>query len=71
MKKLLKDAVNGVVYGLALSFLIINLNLPQKVMNFFDDIKTIKQAEMMLEILDNEPVGHINPDKVKWNEDFC
>lgn len=70
-KKAMKDIYDGVITGLALSFLIINLHLPEKIMDVIRDIKTSNEAQEMLEMLNNKKVGHINGEELGWNNEAC
>jgi len=70
-KQAVKDIYEGVVIGLALSFLIINLHLQDKVMDYIRDIKTSNEAQEMLKMLDDQKVGHINGEELGWNCEAC
>ena len=70
-KKTMKDIYDGIVTGLAVACIVINLQLPEKVMGFVRDIKTSNQAQEMLKMLDDQKVGHINADELGWNCEAC
>lgn len=69
----LKDIYEGVVTGLALSFIIINLHLPEKIMDYIRDIETSSQAQKMLKMLDNKKgeIGHVYGEELGWNCEAC
>jgi len=70
-KKAIKDIYEGIVTGLAVAFIIINLHLPEKIMDVIRDIKTSNEAQELLEMLNNEKVGHINGEELGWNNEAC
>ena len=70
-KKLAKDVYDGIVAGLAVAFIIINLHLPEKAMDIIRDIKTSNQAQEMLKMLDDQEVGYIYGEELGWNCEAC
>ena len=72
-KKAMKDIYEGIVTGLTISFIVINLHLHERVMDFVRDIKTSNQAQELLKILDNEEknIGHVYGEELGWNNEAC
>ena len=72
-KKMVKDVYEGIVTGLAISFIVINLHLPEKIMDYILNIETTQQAQKMLEMLNNKKgkVGHVYGEELEWNCEAC
>ena len=70
-KKLARDTYEGIVTGLAVAFIIINLGVKDKVMDYIRDIETTEQAQEILEMLDNQDVGHVYGEELGWNCEAC